>query len=465
MSKQIVAKRISRARVGRDAWVYELSEPVFYEQRGEKLSTRYVVIQTFWIMSQKRSSVVIYPSDEQGDVVSFNELPGSHVGDTDHDRAVREAGWTLDPKSVHRAPPSTEEARESVGPHSYEPAYASEEAREEFETQEAAVEHALRRPGGEEMFVYYEERKFLLAAAGQQPAHATPVRALSKSRAHEAQDFPTQDAAVTHAYSQRGGEAMYVYYEAGKYHLAAPGQQPSNATRVSSFRRPGEYGFAESAPVVYEAGAREQPGKPWPSPETVDPLDDGSRGHEVRETAPVIHEAGEHIQTTIVGEDSKPGDCLPWVRVTRDPERYEACLAQARKIGSINDSRRVYDLLSPMLAKEDQELLLVVLLDVRRQLRGVAEVHRGQRSSVGVSVADVMRIVITTGSEAFVLCHQHPSGNSKPSPADVDLTKTIASAFKPYGRSITFIGHVVVGVGEFTEISPSGEVSKTQKVR
>jgi RadC-like JAB domain len=175
-------------------------------------------------------------------------------------------------------------------------------------------------------------------------------------------------------------------------------------------------------------------------------------------------EASEQRATAQQAVAPMQGDCLPWVRVTRDPERYEACLAKARKIGPIENSRKVYDLLSPALAKEDQEVLCVVLLDVRRQLRGVSEIHRGQRSRVSVGVTDVMRVVIAAGAEAFVVVHQHPSGHSKPSDADVSLTKSIDRACAPFGKDLTFLGHVVIGTKEFSEISPEGKTSKPYRV-
>jgi hypothetical protein len=435
MNKPIVATRISRARVGRDAWVYKLSGPVYYEQRGENLSTVYVVIQTFWNEASKQSAVVVYPSDEKGDVLSFSELPGSHTGDADHDRVIREAGWTLDPKSVKREAPSGDELRECVGIHTHPPGHVS--SAEDFPTQSAAVEHAYSQRNGEQMFVYHEGGKFHLAAPGQEPVGATPIRTFRRPEEYgfaeaEVREFATQDEAVQHARTQPGGEEMFIYYEQSKFLLVAAGKQPVHAipvraisSRVIPARQHEPEAREDTAPVIYEQGAQPSGGAAWPAPETL---------------------AREHVQTTVVGEQPAPqqGDCLPWVRVTRDPERYAACLANAQRIGPIDNARKVYDLLAPTLAKEDQEVLLVVLVDVRRQLRGVAEVHRGQRSSVGVSAADVLRVVIVTGAEGYVLVHNHPSGASRPSPADRDLTAKVEAATKPYGKDITFIDHVIV---------------------
>jgi DNA repair protein RadC len=139
--------------------------------------------------------------------------------------------------------------------------------------------------------------------------------------------------------------------------------------------------------------------------------------------------------------------CVPWIKVVRDPELFSKCLAVAR---SIVGPRDVYDLLHEHLAKEDQEVALVVVTDVKASLIGVAEVHRGARAEVSVSMTDIFRPVLcAAGSHAFILCHGHPSGSAKPSPADEALTKAvreIADKFKPH---LSFLDHVIIGRGEF----------------
>jgi DNA repair protein RadC len=579
-SNQIVATRISRARTGLDAWVYRLSSSIRFEIRGQQEETTFVVVTSVRMDGEEQT--LIYPSDEAGDVLSYNELPGSYSGGSDHEKAIRGAGWALDPKSIRHMAPSPVESRDCVGIHTHTPvdvpaAIRAAGAREE-DTFSRSIRwsfdgrtyHGVGRRGsylivpsgqyetGTRFYVYnlftddfggvhrqplgegrshveaieiadrYDEGRTV--AAGP----SVPVKALV------AEDFPTQEAAIKHALSQPDGQQMFVYYEAGKFHLASPGNEPVNATPVAVFGHgrviqiPPSQHLAEedTAPVIYEDGARgEQPGKPWPAPETVvaregkaprfadvkDMLLRGlrERGWTVVENLKVPHATSPDGRTRLwfksqaiyindpgtdprqfvsahsltmdmreyqyvdqllsdvarresIGEAREErssakqeapeagapqqGDCLPWVRVTRDPERYEACLAEARRIGPIDNPRKVYDLLAPTLIKEDQEVMLVVLVDVRRQLRGVAEVHRGQRSRVGVGVTDVMRVVIATGSEGFAIVHNHPSGSAKPSEADLDLTKTIEDASKPYGKDLTFLDHVIIGSGQFYSV-------------
>ena len=137
---------------------------------------------------------------------------------------------------------------------------------------------------------------------------------------------------------------------------------------------------------------------------------------------------------------------VPWVKVTRDVDRYSAAVRTADKIGPIKDACKVYELLGDALNKEDQEVFCVILLDLRGNLRGVCEVARGQRSRVTVGVADVLRPVIASGAEGYIVVHNHPSGKASPSKADRDLTRLIAEATKPYGKDVCFIDHVVIGL-------------------
>jgi RadC-like JAB domain len=142
-------------------------------------------------------------------------------------------------------------------------------------------------------------------------------------------------------------------------------------------------------------------------------------------------------------------DAIPWVRVTRDPERYKEALARAQKIGPVDDAKKVYELVGPALMKEDQETFIVVLIDVRQNCRGVAEIHRGARSRVATSVLDVMRVVVASGAEGFIVCHNHPSGKAMPSDADRSLTKAIERAARPFKGETAFLDHVVCGSGEY----------------
>jgi hypothetical protein len=144
---------------------------------------------------------------------------------------------------------------------------------------------------------------------------------------------------------------------------------------------------------------------------------------------------------------------VPWVKVTRDPKKYAQAMANAEQQGPVKNAADIYNLeveggkLGDVMAKEDQEVFCVVILDIRGQARGISEVHRGARSRVDVSVVDVLRVAIDGGGEGFAVTHNHPTGNAQPSKADKDLTEAIREGAKAV--DLAFCDHVVIGHGQY----------------
>lgn len=148
-----------------------------------------------------------------------------------------------------------------------------------------------------------------------------------------------------------------------------------------------------------------------------------------------------------LGSRKKYSTCLPWVRVTRDPARFTACLTHARALGQVTSAEKIYEVLRADLIKEDQEVFVVVLLDTQCFVRAISEVARGTRDSVAVGIPDVLRVAVVEGATAMVICHNHPSGVVNPSDADKELTKVIQRAAQEVG--IPLMDHVIFGPKTF----------------
>jgi len=61
---------------------------------------------------------------------------------------------------------------------------------------------------------------------------------------------------------------------------------------------------------------------------------------------------------------------------------------------------------------------------------------------------EIFRPAILHSAYAFVLVHNHPSGDAKPSEADLRVTKRVAAAAQIL--QINFLDHVIVGRGFFS---------------
>jgi hypothetical protein len=155
---------------------------------------------------------------------------------------------------------------------------------------------------------------------------------------------------------------------------------------------------------------------------------------------------------------SRSRHCLPWVRVTRDPEAFRGCLAAARALGPIRDSKKVAELMGDYLIKQDQEVFLVILLDTQLQCRGISEIARGSRDRVDVPTPDVLRIAIVDGASAIIVVHNHPSGVNKPSESDIALTETIKRACKEV--QIGLMDHVILAGNRYYSFADHGKLKK-----
>ena len=103
----------------------------------------------------------------------------------------------------------------------------------------------------------------------------------------------------------------------------------------------------------------------------------------------------------------------------------------------------VYDLLGAEMRQLGKESLRVVLLDTKLHLLRVEEISRGSLNECLAHPREILRPAILHSAYAFILAHNHPSGDPSPSEADRRLTLRIAEAARLL--QLTFFDHIIVG--------------------
>jgi DNA repair protein RadC len=91
----------------------------------------------------------------------------------------------------------------------------------------------------------------------------------------------------------------------------------------------------------------------------------------------------------------------------------------------------------------NQEILRVILLDTRYRHISTVEITRGSINESLAYPRDIFRPVIGQSAYAFVLVHNHPSGESTPSDADIRLTRRLAEGARIL--QINMLDRVIVG--------------------
>ena len=97
------------------------------------------------------------------------------------------------------------------------------------------------------------------------------------------------------------------------------------------------------------------------------------------------------------------------------------------------------------LSNLDHEQLWMLALDGRNGLRAARRVAEGGLHGCAVDPRDILRAALREAASAFVLVHNHPSGDPAPSDEDIGLTQMVARAASVLGTPL--VDHVIVGGG------------------
>jgi DNA repair protein RadC len=96
----------------------------------------------------------------------------------------------------------------------------------------------------------------------------------------------------------------------------------------------------------------------------------------------------------------------------------------------------------PRIAALDHEELWALVLDGHQGLRAARRVAAGGLHGLHVGARDPLRVALRDGGSAFVLVHNHPSGDPAASEEDVRFTAEVARAADVIG--VPLIDHVIV---------------------
>lgn len=111
-------------------------------------------------------------------------------------------------------------------------------------------------------------------------------------------------------------------------------------------------------------------------------------------------------------------------------------------VAFINNQER-YDLSA-------NERTVVIALDTKNHIIAYSEIGVGAIDNCGIDIPSIFRFLFTTNASRFILTHNHPSGDSTPSPLDITTTKELLKASKL--MRLTMLDHIVIGDNEYTSI-------------
>lgn len=124
----------------------------------------------------------------------------------------------------------------------------------------------------------------------------------------------------------------------------------------------------------------------------------------------------------------------------------------------IHTPLEAFELAREEIATQKQEMLLVLLRDVRGRLIHFEKVSIGTLSEVLVHPREVFYPAVKHKAHSFILAHNHPSGDPTPSECDLQLTKLLMHSSRVMGIGLD--DHLIVSENSFVSLRERGILDK-----
>ena len=102
----------------------------------------------------------------------------------------------------------------------------------------------------------------------------------------------------------------------------------------------------------------------------------------------------------------------------------------------------------------EKEHLRLILLDTRNRVLATPTIYVGSLNTSVIRIGELFRAAIKENAAAFIIAHNHPSGDPSPSPEDINVTRQIAQAGKLL--DVDVLDHIIIGRQRFVSLKERG---------
>lgn len=122
----------------------------------------------------------------------------------------------------------------------------------------------------------------------------------------------------------------------------------------------------------------------------------------------------------------------------------------------MSSSEVVYSYMRSRLERLNNEEFWILHLSRANRLQSVEQISKGGQSQTSVDVKLIAKSVIDRLSAGVILCHNHPSGNLKPSGPDDTLTRRIIEVCKLI--EVPVLDHLIIGPSGYYSYRDEGRL-------
>ena len=123
-------------------------------------------------------------------------------------------------------------------------------------------------------------------------------------------------------------------------------------------------------------------------------------------------------------------------------ELYGENLKIETKADKITDKEALLKFLRNKIGYEDVEKFYVIYLSSSNEVIAFEESSSGTLDRSSIYPREIYKRVIMENAKSIIIAHNHPSGNTRPSKCDIDITNEIAKGLKNFGALL--LEHIII---------------------
>jgi DNA repair protein RadC len=105
---------------------------------------------------------------------------------------------------------------------------------------------------------------------------------------------------------------------------------------------------------------------------------------------------------------------------------------------------------------EYKEEMNIILMNRANKILGYNRVSTGGTTGTVVDLKVLFQLILKTNTQAFVIAHNHPSGNLKPSVQDLKLTEKVKEISRLL--DVSFLDHMILSEGSYYSMADEGDM-------
>ena len=122
----------------------------------------------------------------------------------------------------------------------------------------------------------------------------------------------------------------------------------------------------------------------------------------------------------------------------------------------LGTATKIYNHMHPVLQDCDVEEFWLLLMNQNHRLIKQIRISHGGITEVSVDIRIIMREAVLANATIIAVCHNHPSGNLRPSQHDNDLTNQLQRACQL--MRLHFMDHVIITDGNYFSYRETGRL-------